>query len=80
VQISTCVLSPTIATLDITMGKLSKFRAQVPFPSWNTMTSSDGEGSHAEKEKYVGPYDNSPVPRLTVHSFIMGVFVSHLTV
>jgi SP family sugar:H+ symporter-like MFS transporter len=44
------------------------------------MTSSDGEGSHAEKEKYVGAYDNSPVPRLTVHSFIMGVFVSHLTV
>lgn len=37
-------------------------------------TSSDGE--HPEKQKYVGPYDDSPVPTLTLHSFIMGVFVS----
>lgn len=73
-------LLPLQHYLDITMGKLSKFRPQVPFLSWNVITSSDGEGSHAEKEKYVGPYDNSPVPRLTVHSFVMGVFVSLLTV
>ena len=26
--------------------------------------------------KHAGPYDNSPVPRVTIHSFIMGVFVS----
>ena len=24
----------------------------------------------------VGSYDDSPIPRLTIHSFIMGVFVS----
>ena len=80
VQFSMYGLSPAIAILDITMGKLSKFRPQVPFPSWKAKASSDGEGSHAENEKYVGPYDNSPIPRLTIHSFIMGVFVSVFTV
>jgi len=68
-------LSPATAILDITMGKLSKFRPQVPFTGWKAKTSYDGERSHSEKDKYVGPYDNSPVPRLTIHSFIMGVFV-----
>jgi MFS transporter, SP family, sugar:H+ symporter len=71
------VFSPAVAILDITMGKLSKFKPQVPFTVWKGKTSSDGEGSHSEKEKekYVGPYDNAPIPRLTIHSFIMGVFV-----
>jgi len=69
-------LSPAIAILDITMGKLSKFSPQLPFPGKKAKIFPDGERSHAEeKEKYVGPYDNSPVPRLTIHSFIMGVFV-----
>jgi SP family sugar:H+ symporter-like MFS transporter len=57
------------------MGKLSKYTAQLPF--WHRkQSSSDTEGSHSEKQKYVGPYDNSPIPRVTIHSFIMGVFVS----
>lgn len=29
-----------------------------------------------DQQKYNGPYDNSKVPLLTIHSFIMGVFVS----
>lgn len=77
-------LSPAIAILDITMGKLSKFKPQVPLPTfsgWKAKVSSDGETSHSEreKEKYVGPYDNSLVPRVTIHSFIMGVFVRLLS-
>ena len=72
-------LPPAIAILDITMGKLSKFKPQLPFPGRKSKSSSDGERPHAEeKEKYVGPYDNTPVPRLTIHSFIMGVFVRAL--
>jgi SP family sugar:H+ symporter-like MFS transporter len=55
------------------MGKLSKFKAQLPF---GRTSQSDTEGSQSEKQKYVGPYDNTPIPRVTIHSFIMGVFVS----
>jgi hypothetical protein len=72
-------LSPAIAILDITMGKLSKLRPQVPFNGWKAKTSSDGERSHSEKDKYVGSYDNAPIPRLTIHSFIMGIFVRFFT-
>jgi SP family sugar:H+ symporter-like MFS transporter len=70
-------LSPAIGILDITMGRLSRLKPQMPFLGWKAKTSSDGEGSQAEKEKekYVGPYDNARIPRLTIHSFIMGVFV-----
>lgn len=70
-------LPPAIGILDITMGKLSKFKPQLSFPGRKAKNSSDGEGSHSEKEKerYTGPYDNAPIPRLTIHSFIMGVFV-----
>jgi hypothetical protein len=57
------------------MGKLSKLKPQLPFNGRKAKISSDGEGSHSEKEKYVGPYDNSPIPRLTIHSFIMGMFL-----
>lgn len=57
------------------MSRLSKLKAQLPFGAGNR-SSSDGEVSHPEKQKYVGPYDNSKVPILTIHSFIMGVFVS----
>jgi MFS transporter, SP family, sugar:H+ symporter len=57
------------------MVKLSKFTPHVPFRHEKD-TSSDGDRPHSEKQKYVGPYDDSPVPRLTIHSFIMGVFVS----
>ena len=38
--------------------------------------ASSSETDQSEKKKYVGSYDNSPVPILTLHSFIMGVFVS----
>lgn len=70
-------LSPLISILDIIMGKLSKFTAQLPFgASHRNSTTSDGDASHHEKQAYNGPYDNSPVPILTIHSFIMGVFVS----
>lgn len=68
-------LSPFISILDIIMGKLSKYTAQLPF-GHGKQSSSDTEGSHSEKQKYVGPYDNSPIPRITIHSFIMGIFVS----
>jgi len=68
-------LSPIIGILDIIMGKLTKFKAQLPFAN-RKASSSDGETSHSEKQPYVGPYDNSPIPRVTIHSFIMGVFVS----
>jgi SP family sugar:H+ symporter-like MFS transporter len=66
-------LSPAIGILDIMMGKLSKFKRQLPFRH-EKATSDDG--SQSEKKPYAGAYDNSPVPRLTIHSFIMGVFVS----
>jgi MFS transporter, SP family, sugar:H+ symporter len=72
-------LSPAIAILDITMGKLSKFRPQMPsLPFTGGKAKVSSEGSHSEKESYAGPYDNSPIPRLTIHSFIMGVFVSSM--
>ncbi|KAH7409253.1 sugar transporter family protein [Cadophora sp. MPI-SDFR-AT-0126] len=58
------------------MGTLSKLKAQLPFGAGNRNSTSDGEASHHEKQVYNGPYDNSPVPLLTIHSFIMGVFVS----
>jgi hypothetical protein len=64
-----------IGILDTIMGKLLKLKPQLPFSGWKPKTSSDGEGSHSEKEKYVGPYDNSPIPRLTIHSFIMGMHI-----
>lgn len=58
------------------MGYLSKFTPRVPFRHEKD-TSTDGDRpTSIEKQKYNGPYDNSPVPRLTIHSFIMGVFVS----
>lgn len=55
------------------MGKISKHLNLLRYGR-EKAASSDGE--HSEKKKYVGPYDDSPVPRLTIHSFIMGVFVS----
>ncbi|KAG4421802.1 hypothetical protein IFR04_005052 [Cadophora malorum] len=59
------------------MVTLSKLKAQLPFGAGNRNSTSDGEASHHEKQAaYNGPYDNSPVPLLTIHSFIMGVFVS----
>jgi SP family sugar:H+ symporter-like MFS transporter len=66
-------LSPSFSILDIIMGKLSKQLNLLRF-GHGKAASSDGE--HSEKQKYTGPYDDSPVPRLTIHSFIMGVFVS----
>jgi SP family sugar:H+ symporter-like MFS transporter len=38
-----------------------------------TSTPSDGSVSQLSQ---AGRYDDTPVPRLTIHSFIMGVFVS----
>ena len=67
-------LSPPVAILDIIMGKLLKNNL-LPFRR-EKAASSDGENSHHEKQKPAGPYDDSPIPRLTIHSFIMGVFVS----
>lgn len=71
-------LSPAIGILDITMGRLSKFKPQLPFTGHGGKAKTSSEGSHSEKESYAGPYDNSPIPRLTIHSFIMGVFVSSI--
>ena len=59
------------------MVTLSKLKAKLPFGAGNRNSTSDGEASHHEKQAaYNGPYDNSPVPLLMIHSFIMGVFVS----
>lgn len=69
-------LSPIVGTLDIIMGKLSKYTGHLPFGRDKQSSLDDTEGSHSEKKKYVGPYDNSPIPRVTIHSFIMGIFVS----
>lgn len=66
-------LSPAVSILDISMGKISKQLNLLRFRRENAGLS---DGEHSEKKKYVGPYDDSPVPRLTIHSFIMGVFVS----
>ena len=66
-------LSPFIAILDIIMAKLSKYAVN-PFGRVRKSSSSDTD--RPQSEKYVGPYDNSPIPRVTIHSFIMGVFVS----
>ncbi|KAL3424911.1 High-affinity fructose transporter ght6-like protein 1 [Phlyctema vagabunda] len=53
------------------MGRLSN----IPyFGREKAAASPAGETSH--HEKYRGPYDDSPIPRVTIHSFIMGVFVS----
>jgi SP family sugar:H+ symporter-like MFS transporter len=40
-------------------------------PTREKATTSHDEGARPQR-----PYDDSPVPRLTIHSFIMGVFVS----
>ena len=72
-------LSPPVSIYDIAMGKLSKHLNALPFRREKRI-STDGSTTHSEKqmerEKYTGPYDNSKVPLLTIHSFIMGVFVS----
>jgi len=68
-------LSPWIGILDISMGKLSKQLNLLRFGR-DRASSSDGETSYSEEKKYVGPFDDSPVPILTIRSFIMGVFVS----
>jgi SP family sugar:H+ symporter-like MFS transporter len=66
-------LSPTVSILDITMGKISK---QLNLLRFRREKATSSETERSEKNKYVGPYDNSPVPILTIHSFIMAVFVS----
>lgn len=59
------------------MSYLSRFTPHVPFRHGEKGTSTDEDRPNStEKSNYVGTYDNSPVPRLTLHSFIMGVFVS----
>ena len=72
-------LSPPVSIYDIAMGKLTKHLNALPFRREKRI-STDGSTTHSEKqmerEKYAGPYDNSKVPLLTIHSFIMGVFVS----
>lgn len=67
--------STAIDFLYIIMGKFFKVRPKLPFRGSNRALSAK-EHSHPGKQAYTGPYDNSPVPVLTVHSFIMGVFVS----
>lgn len=47
------------------MNRLSQLN---PFRSSHEKASTPSEGS--------GQYDEIPIPRLTIHSFIMGVFVS----
>lgn len=72
-------LTPPVSIYDIAMGKFSKQLNALPFRR-EKRVSTDGSTTHSEKQmdqqKYNGPYDNSKVPLLTIHSFIMGVFVS----
>ena len=72
-------LPPPVSIYDIAMGKLTKQLNALPF-RWDKRTSTDGSTTHSEKQmekqKYNGPYDDSKIPILTIHSFIMGVFVS----
>ena len=73
-------LSPPVSIYDIAMGKLTKQLNALPFRRDKVRTSTDGSTTYSEKQlekqQYNGPYDNSKVPVLTIHSFIMGVFVS----
>jgi SP family sugar:H+ symporter-like MFS transporter len=55
------------------MNKLSKY---VPSRLRREKEDISPQGPPHNPEKYVGPYDDSPIPRVTIHSFIMGVFVS----
>jgi hypothetical protein len=72
-------LPPPVSIYDIAMGKLSKQLNSLPFRR-DKRISTDGSTTHSEKQmeqqKYNGQYDNSKVPLLTIHSFIMAVFVS----
>jgi MFS transporter, SP family, sugar:H+ symporter len=72
-------LSPPVSIYDIAMGKLTKQLNALSFRR-EKRTSTDGSTTHSEKQmekqKYTGPYDDTKVPLLTIHSFIMGVFVS----
>jgi SP family sugar:H+ symporter-like MFS transporter len=47
-------------------------RLHLPFGGRNS-SSTEGEISHPEKHVY---HNAPPIPRVTIHSFIMGVFVS----
>jgi SP family sugar:H+ symporter-like MFS transporter len=42
----------------------------------NFMRLGKASSEDIPQSKHAGHHDDSPVPRLTVHSFIMGVFVS----
>ena len=55
------------------MNKLSKSLNIFRPRHGKASTSSNGSVSQPSQ---AGAYDDSPVPRLTIHSFIMGVFVS----
>lgn len=59
------------------MGKLQKYTAGL-LPSRRGKSSpatSSGRTSEDHPEKK-GSYDDAPIPYITIHSFIMGVFVS----
>lgn len=55
---------------------ISNFTSRLSFRGKHAAGSSDGETSRSEKQQHVGSTTESPVPTLTIHSFIMGVFVS----
>jgi len=55
---------------------ISNFMSRLPFRGKNAACSSDGETSRSEKQQHVDSVTKSPVPTLTIHSFMMGVFVS----
>lgn len=54
---------------------ISNYTSRLPFVGKHSASSSDGDTSRSEKQNHAG-YSDGPVPRVTIHSFIMGVFVS----
>lgn len=69
-------VSPALSILYITMGILSKQLNSLRFGRGKPSSIGELRSEKIEKQNYVGPYDNSKIPRVTIHSFIMGIFVS----
>jgi len=71
-------LSPLVSIYDIAMGNFTR-QLKALTSRRVKRTPTDEDAAHPEKvmekRNYNGPYDDGKVPLLTIHSFIMGVFV-----
>ncbi len=71
--------SPLIRIFVIIMRKISKFQTSFLFGVGNEKRHPQMEKQYIpspEKQKCIEPVVNSPVPTLTIHSFLMSIFVS----